>query len=173
MGATLSLWLWTRISNMAWKVKTSTGSRPAAAFSTEIAKRKIVMAFGDGNQTANLASSRTATREPTSTSRRRTSPPGSASRSRARKPQFAGNPDFQTQTRKFGLLYTIAGRDRSTSIGSSQLAKQGVPKLAAEVVYTQPADVSGAADVGRAGAGADPRREAEGRRRHVGDHDGQ
>jgi hypothetical protein len=129
-------------------------SAGASVFSTEIAKRKIVMAFGStGSQTANLAQQPYRYTGADVDLQAQNVAAWLGGQIAGKKAQFAGDPAFQTQTRKFGLLYTIsptAGSTIDLDRFKTQLAKQGVPKLAAEVAFTQPADSSSGAQTSAA-----------------------
>ncbi|MEX0948639.1 MAG: hypothetical protein WD296_07525 [Acidimicrobiia bacterium] len=116
-----------------------------AVFSTEIARRKILMAWGSGSQTANLAQQPYRFTGQDANLQAKNVATWLGNQIAGRKAQFAGDPAFQKQTRKFGLLYTVAptsGNDIDLDGFKSELAKHGVPKLAAAVAYTVPADAA-------------------------------
>ncbi len=113
--------------------------------STELAKQKILVAWGPGSNEANLEQQpyRFTGQDADLQAKNVATWIG---KQIARHPaQFAGDPAFQKQDRKFGLLYTTSATT-GTSIDldafKKELAKNKVPKLAAEVAYTVPADAS-------------------------------
>jgi hypothetical protein len=114
-----------------------------AVFSTEIAKRKIVMPWGGGSNEANLAQQPYRFTGQDANLQAKNVATWLGKQIAGHKARWAGDPDFQQQTRKFGLLYTVSptsGNDIDLDGFKAELAEHGVPKLAGQVAYTVPAD---------------------------------
>ena len=75
-------------------------------FSTEIATRKIVVPFGAGNQKANLAQQPYRYTGQDANLQAQNVATWLGNQIAGQKARFAGDPDFQKQTRKFGVVYT-------------------------------------------------------------------
>ncbi len=117
-------------------------------FSTEIAARKIVVPFGAGNQKSNLAQQPYRYTGQDADLQAENVATWVGNQIAGHKARFAGDPDFQEQTRKLGVVYaTSAGTGAEIDMDNfnKQLAKHGVSKPAVEVAYTAPADTSTAA----------------------------
>ena len=117
-------------------------------FSTEIAARKILVPFGAGNQKANLAQQPYRYTGQDADLQAQNVATWLGNQIAGRKARFAGDPDFQKQTRKLGVVYAIsAGSGSEIDIDNfnKQLVKHGVGKPAVVQAYTAPADVSTAA----------------------------
>ncbi len=129
-------------------------SAGGSVFSDEIAKRKIVMAFGStGSQAADLAQQPYRFTGADVDLQAKNVSAWLGRQIAGRKAAFAGDPNFQKETRKFGLLYTISPTSGNTidlDKFKADLAKQGVPKLAAEVAWSPPADSSSGAQTSAA-----------------------
>lgn len=118
----------------------------ASVFSTEIAKNKIVMAFGStGSEAANLAQQPYRFTGADADLQGKNIAAWLGKQIAGKKAQFAGDPSFQKKTRSFGLLYTDApgsGANIDLDRLNAEFAKQGVPKMAAEIAFTSPSDSS-------------------------------
>ena len=77
-------------------------------FSTEIAARKIVVPFGAGNQKANLAQQPYRYTGQDADLQAQNVAAWLGNQIAGRKARFAGDPDFQKQTRKLGVVYAIS-----------------------------------------------------------------
>jgi hypothetical protein len=129
-------------------------SAGGSVFSDEIAKRKIVMAFGStGSQSANLAQQPYRYTGADVDLQAKNVAAWLGKQIAGRKASFAGDPNFQKQTRKFGLLYTsspTSGNTIDLDKFRKELVKQGVPKPAVEVAWSPPADSSSGAQTSAA-----------------------
>jgi hypothetical protein len=113
--------------------------------STELAKRKILVAWGPGSNEANLEQQPYRFTGQDADLQAKNVATWIGKQIAGRPARFAGDPDFQKEDRKLGLLYTTSATT-GTSIDldgfRKELAKNKVPKLAAEVAYTVPADTA-------------------------------
>jgi hypothetical protein len=113
--------------------------------SNELAKRKIVVAWGPGTNTDNLAQQplRFTGQDPDLQAKNVATWIG---REIAGHPaQWAGDPSYQKETRKFALLYTASdttGSSIDLDAFNRALTQNKVPKPVAEVAYSVPADTS-------------------------------
>ena len=112
---------------------------------TELAKKKILVAWGSGNNEDNLQQQPYRFTGQDANLQAKNVATWIGKQIAGHPAKFAGDPAFQKQDRKFGLLYTTSAT-AGTSIDlegfKKELTKNKVPKLAAEVAYTVPADAA-------------------------------
>ena len=113
--------------------------------STELAKQKILVAWGPGSNAANLEQQPYRFTGQDADLQAKNVAAWIGKQIAGHPAQFAGDAAFQKQDRKFGLLYTTSATT-GTSIDldgfKKALTKNKVPKLVAEVAYTVPADAA-------------------------------
>jgi hypothetical protein len=119
-----------------------------SVFSNEIAKRKIALPWGTGTQEANLAQQPYRFTGQDADLQAKNVATWLGKQIANRKASFAGDPAFQKEPRKFGVVFqssAVTGPEFDQDKFNAELKKQGVAKPAVEVAYTQPADLSSSA----------------------------
>ncbi|HXY94760.1 MAG TPA: hypothetical protein VEP49_20020 [Acidimicrobiia bacterium] len=114
-------------------------------FSNEIAKRKIPLPWGSGTQQANLAQQPYRFTGQDADLQAKNVATWLGREIANHKAQWAGDPSFQKETRKLGVVFqssVVTGDEFNTDKFNAELAKQGVAKPAVEAAYTAPADTS-------------------------------
>lgn len=113
-------------------------------FTTEIAKRKILVPWGNGSQKANLAQQPYRWSGQDANLQARSVATWIGNQIAKGRAEHAGDPALTSQPRRFGLVYTAdpaSGNDLDLAKFRKEMAKRGA-KLAAEVAFSAPADAT-------------------------------